>query len=882
MPLSLSAHARAHWVARSLLLWPAASSAAAHHTFSLHADPDAKLEVTAAGLLGGRAYPLTPAPAGLPAALREKFPHLADLPALRLPEAAAAEAPELLRGQVVVAERDRAGRLVEVTGVQIPGVLDELYPYAGPLGITWEGGRPTLRVWAPTARAVRLHLFLNSTDAAVQRLPMTRDDQTGVWRLAGQPAWRGWYYLYEVEVFTPATHRIERNLVTDPYSLSLALNSTRSQIVDLEDPDLKPAGWEALPKPPLEAPEDSVIYELHVRDFSRHDFTVPESERGTYKAFTRLNSNGMRHLAALAQAGLTHVHLLPVFDIATIDEDRARRAEPDDALLQTLPPDSPRQQEIVTALKNRDSFNWGYDPYHYTVPEGSYATDPDGPARLREFRELVQALNRIGLRVVMDVVYNHTHAHGQDAHSVLDRVVPGYYHRLNADGRVESSTCCSNTATEHAQMEKLMVDSLVTWARDYKVDGFRFDLMGHHLVANMRAVRAALDALTPERDGVEGRQVIVYGEAWNFGEMVHDGRGRNAALHHIGGTGLGAFNDRFRDAVRGGSPFGAPQEQGFVTGLYFEPNAAEPRPAAEQRVQLNTYADWLRVGVAGALRELRFVTADGAHRTGAEVDYNGQAAAFALDPQENVPYVSAHDNETLLDVIQLKAAAGTPLSERVRMSNLAVSLVMLAQGLPFFHAGDDLLRSKSLDRNSFDSGDWFNKLDFTYDEANWGVGLPPAEENQARWPLMAPLLANPRLKPRSAEILAAAAHFREFLRVRRSSRLFRLRTAVEIASHLTFFNTGPQQTPGLIVWRLAYPGPVPLLEPYRQVVALVNAAPYRQVFAAEAFRAQPLVLHPVLAAAQDRVTRDAHFDRLIGTFTIPGRTTAVFVEAVRG
>ncbi len=866
--------ARAHWVTRRFILWSAARAADAR--FFLCFDPDAALRFSADGPSGGRRLALTPAPDGPGEAVRRKFPHLADLPALALADADQPLVPEVLRAQALVAAYGADGHFIEATALQLPGVLDDLYAYAGPLGVAWEGGRPVLRVWAPTARAVRLHLFPASTGPARSRQPMTFDPATGVWSLTGERTWRDWFYLYEVDVFTRATGRVERNLVTDPYSLSLSLNSARSQIVDLEAAALKPPGWETLAKPPLAAPEDSVVYELHVRDFSLHDPSVPEAERGTFKAFTRSGSNGMRHLRALAEAGLTHVHLLPVFDIATIEEDRAKRVEPDELLLQTLPPDSPRQQEIIEAMRARDGFNWGYDPFHYTVPEGSYATEPDGAGRIREFRAMVQALNRAGLRVVMDVVYNHTHAHGQSPQAVLDRIVPGYYHRLDADGRVETSTCCSNTATEHAMMRKLMVDSLTTWARAYQIDGFRFDLMGHHMLDDMLAVRAALDALTPERDGVDGRRILLYGEAWNFGEVVNDGRGRNAAQHNIGGTGIGAFNDRFRDAVRGGNPFGPLQEQGWVMGLFFAPNAAERRSPDEQRAQLLEYGDWLRVGLAGNLRDFHFETARGRRAKGHEVSYNGQPAGYALDPQENVPYVSAHDNETLFDCLQLKVPIDLDMDQRVRINNLAVSLVMLAQGIPFFHAGDDLLRSKSLDRNSYDSGDWFNKLDFTYSDNNWGVGLPPARENGERWPLMKPLLADPRLKPSKAHIYQAAEHFREMLRVRRSTGLFRLRTAADVIRRLTYLNTGPRQLPGLIVMRLDGAG---LAEPYRQVVVLFNAAPDPQTFRAASFRGAALALHPVLAASRDAWVRTASFEPRTGAFTTPGRTTAVFVEA---
>jgi pullulanase-type alpha-1,6-glucosidase len=340
---------------------------------------------------------------------------------------------------------------------------------------------------------------------------MEFDEATGVWNIMGEESWKGQYYLYKVKVFAPLTGKIETNLVTDPYSISLSMNGTRSQIVDLNDADLKPQGWDSLQKPTLAAPEDIVVYELHIRDFSVSDETVPEELRGTYKAFTVKDSNGMKHLTGLAQAGLTHIHLLPAFDIASVNEDKSTWQSVDEETIKSYPPDSDQQSIAVSAVTGTDGFNWGYDPIHYTTPDGSYATDPNGTPRIVEFREMVGALNESGLRVVMDVVYNHTNASGQSDNSVLDRVVPGYYHRLNGDGNVEQSTCCQNTATEHDMMRKLMVDSVVTWATQYKVDGFRFDLMGHHMLDDMIAVRAALDALTLEKDGVDGKSIYVYG-----------------------------------------------------------------------------------------------------------------------------------------------------------------------------------------------------------------------------------------------------------------------------------------------------------------------------------------------------------------------------------
>ena len=867
---------QAHWVTRDAFLWSVIGSP--RYSYFLHYDPDGALTLGPKGIVGGRTLTLTFAVGGPGGDVFERFPHLAGSSTLKLSAADLPQIPDILKGQIVLSARDENGKLIDATGVQIPGVLDDQYTYGGVLGVAYDGATPTLRVWAPTARSVTLHLYDDSTIAANTAVPMQLDPATGVWSASGDAAWTGKYYLYEVEVYVPATNAIERNFVTDPYSFGLSMNSTRSQIVNLDDPNLKPEGWDDLQKPSLVAPEDSVVYELHVRDFSIGDPLVPENERSTFKAFTHLDSNGMEHLRALADAGLTHVHLLPAFDIATIEEDRAKREEPDASRMATFAGDSDQQQALIEPLRDRDGFNWGYDPYHYTVPEGSYSTEPDGPARILEFRQMVQALNQAGLRVVMDVVYNHTNASGQDARSVLDKIVPGYYYRLNAEGKVETSTCCRNTATEHAMMENLMIDSVLTWATVYKVDGFRFDLMGHHMLRNMVNLRAALDALTPPRDGVDGSKVYVYGEGWNFGEVANNARGRNATQLNIGGTGIGAFNDRLRDAARGGGPFSPLPEQGFISGLFYAPNAFENRSAEDQRARLLEYADWIRVGLAGSLRDYSLENARGATSTGEQIKYNGAPAGYTLDPQENVNYVSAHDNETLFDAVQAKAPAEATLADRIRMNNLGIDLVMLGQGVPFFHAGDEALRSKSLDRNSYNSGDWFNRLDFTFGSNNWAVGLPPAGDNRDKWPIIQPLLADPNLKPSSEDILGAVRHFELMLRVRKSSKLFRLETAEQVKRHLSFLNTGPAQIPGLVVMSLSNIGADRIDDPFDRIVALFNAAPQEQTFAVDVLKGVDLMLHPIQAASSGPEWVNARFDPATGTFIVPARTTTVFVH----
>ncbi|MEM1206969.1 MAG: pullulanase-type alpha-1,6-glucosidase, partial [Acidobacteriota bacterium] len=655
--------ARAHWLGEDLIGWDSAAAQGAA-AVSLHYAEDGDLQLSADGLVGGMTAPLTLDPAGLPEAVKAKFPHLAGYAAYRLDAGDLARVPEILKARLAVSATDAEGAVLDATSMQIPGVLDDLYTYEGDLGVLWQGAIPTLKVWAPTARTVRLHRFDGPTGDALEILDMELDPESGTWSIAGEPSWRNSYYLYEVTVYAPETQAVEANMVTDPYSFSLAANSARSQIVDLDDPSLRPPGWTGLQKPALEDPEDIVLYELHVRDFSWNDPTVSEANRGTFRAFTEDATLGMAHLRSLASSGLTHVHLLPAFDIATVTERREDQVELDFGTLAALPPDSEEQQAAVTAIEDQDGFNWGYDPWHYTVPEGSYSTDPDGGQRILEFREMVQSLNESGLRVVMDVVYNHTNAAGQNAKSVLDRIVPGYYHRLSADGGVEQSSCCPNTASEHNMMEKLMVDSIITWARDYKVDGFRFDLMGHHMKRNMEKVRGALDVLEKGPDGVDGEGVYVYGEGWNFGEVADGARGENAIQTSMAGTGIGTFNDRLRDAGRGGGPFSGLQEQGFLTGLYVDPNATDQGSVEDQLGRLLLHQDQIRVGLAGNLADYRFTDRTGNPVTASEIDYNGQQAGYTADPQETINYVAAHDNETLFDAIQLKVPLATSAADR--------------------------------------------------------------------------------------------------------------------------------------------------------------------------------------------------------------------------
>ncbi len=879
-PLAGLGQWQAQWIDAQTIAWPADLADGTDPvdlTFALHHAPDADLGVVDGAVSGGEAVELSYDPAGLSDAQIETFPQLAGYLALHLPDSVSPEQVEQwLTGKTLVSQA-QGDVATAITGVQIPGVLDDLYADAAAdatLGATWRHGIPSLRLWAPTAQNVTLLLWTGGdTSADPQRIDMTRDDD-GIWSATGQRRWKNAAYRYEVTVYAPTTDTIEVNEVTDPSSVALTTNSTHSVLVDLGDRSLMPWGWR-LARQPVVDPVDQTIYELHVRDFSINDPTVPAGLRGTYGAFS-VNGAGTRHLRQLARAGLTTVHLLPTFDIASIEEDRSAQQEPP-CDLTSFAPDSEAQQDCVSQVADTDGFNWGYDPYHWSAPEGSYAVHPDGASRVTEFRQMVGSLHRIGLQVVLDEVFNHTAASGQDPKSVLDRVVPGYYHRLNATGMVETSTCCQNVATEHAMAQKLMVDSVVTWARDYKVDGFRFDLMGHHSVETMQAVRDALDALTYRHDGVDGSHVYLYGEGWNFGEVANNALFTQATQGQLGGTGIGTFSDRLRDAVRGGGPFDAdPRIQGFATGLSTDPNGAPiGGDAAAQAAALAHAEDLIKLGLAGNLADFSFVTSDGTVRTGAELDYNGQPAGYATQPDEVITYVDAHDNETIWDTLTYKLPTDTSMTDRVRMNTVALSTTALGQSPSFWHAGADLLRSKSLDGNSYNSGDWFNELDFTGQVNGFGRGLPPAADNSDMWTYQQPLLADPSLVPTPGDISDASAAAQDLLELRFSTDLFRLGSADLIEQKVTFPTS---DTSGVIVMHIDDTVGPDVDRSLDGVLVVFNASPDTAEVPLTELAGQSWSLSPTQAHGSDDVVRQTSWDASTGTVAVPARTVAVLVD----
>ena len=857
-------------------------------TYFLNYDPNANLQLTSTGVTGGSRIPLTAFAAGFTSDEQARFPQLSGYAVLHLPDNASTSLlAASLKGQVALSAIASDGTLKYVTSVQTAGVLDDLFFFPGSLGVVFhdrEGddsrdasdgdtnGEILIRVWAPTTQSLNLQLFDHAADTSPAKV-VAMHENNGVWSARIDDSWRNKYYLFDLRVYVPSQRAIVENCVTDPYSVDLALNGVKSRITDLNDPDTQPEDWEESRSPSLASANDLSIYELHIRDFSANDMTVPPPHRGTYLAFADRRTNGMKHLEALADAGLKAVHLLPSFHFASINEDKTTwQTTPD---LSVFPPDGTQQQAAVAAIQNTDAFNWGYDPVHYFAPEGAYALNPDN--RVQEYREMVKGLHRAGLRVIQDVVFNHTSAVGENPNSVLDEVVPGYYYRLDADGNQLSGSCCPDTAPEHKMMGKLIVDAVVLNAKQYKIDGFRFDLMSFLFVSNMQQIKDALAKLTIEKDGVDGTKIYLYGEGFDFGEVANNALGINASQKNLFGNGIGTFNDRIRDGIRGGSPFTDERVQGFATGLFTDSSSFTNQSTAPS-AQLGTlleYTDWVEIGLAGNLRDWTFTDHTGATITGAQVNYNGQPVGYTASPIEDIDYCSVHDNQTLFDAVQLKSPAADDVHTRERRQVLAMSLVALGQGVPFFLAGDDLLRSKDMDGNSYNSGDWFNKLDFSYQSDNWGTGLPIASQNQGNWPIMQPLLANPALTPQPSDIAHARDALREFLEIRGTSGLFHMHTLADVQANLHFLNAGPSQTPGLIVMKLDANGGD--FGRYQHIVVVFNAKNAQVSFQTSSLAGLGLHLHPIQQHSTDPTVGQSSFNAQTGTLVVPGLTTAVFV-----
>ena len=890
--------AKAIWVNGTTIAWPYPQVSSAQ-VFTLKHSDTANIVVNDTVINGGTDIPLTFA-GPITNDLLAAWPQLSSYNLLKLPNTVtAADVKNLLREQLVVTSTTSDGVFLEhATGVQIGGVLDSQYHYTGALGTTFAHDTSgavtgiTIRVWGPTATSMKIRHYTDPTivDPA-ETVDMTYDAATGVWSYNAPASWLNSYYLYQAHVFAPSTGKYEDNVTTDPYSVGLSMNSTRTLIVDLSQASTKPTGWDKLVKPKFASLADASIYELHIRDFSVAAPSVPEANRGTYEAFTSQTTNGMRHLHALALAGLTHVHLLPFFDITSINEDATARTEIPTATLQgavtSEGPASATPQSLVQANRNSDAFNWGYDPYHYTTPEGSYSTNPQGATRNKQTRDMVAGLAKAGLRTVMDVVYNHTSDSGENPHSVLDKLVPGYYYRLMPDGSVATSTCCQNTATERYMMAKLTRDSILTWATAYKIDGFRFDIMGHMPYALLTAIRSDLNKLTIANSGVDGKKVILYGEGWNFGEVANGARFLQATQANMAGTGIGTFDDRIRDNVRGGGPFDLnPRAQGFGSGLYTLSNGdAINGNSAKQKATLLDQMDLVKLGMAGEELNFSFVDNTGQRSSGADLLYNNVSAGYTANPVDQIAYVDAHDNEILFDSLAYKLPYKTSAAVRARYQVISLSTVLLGQGIPFMAAGSDMLHSKSLDKNSYDAGDWFNSIDWTGKTNGFGKGLPQAGDNGTRWAGWSSPALNTVVKPSATTSNLTAKMVMELLKIRYSSPLFRLGTLKNVQARLTYIGAGPKQTPGVITMRLIDAGAVGankklanLDKNYKSIVIVINASAKTTTVTSSVLKNSKITLSPIQAKGADSVVKRSKYIAKSGSLVVPAQTVAVFVQ----
>ncbi|QBF81998.1 DUF3372 domain-containing protein [Shewanella maritima] len=868
--------ASAHWLDQNTFIWNAAPDGIAK--FLVHHSSTAEAVLNDDGTaIGGEQFEVMATE--LTDAQKALVPHLADWPAYQAQlDMDAAKA--IAKQQLVMAAYDADGKAAAASNVQVAKVLDDLYTKGdmdaneASLGVIYSGDNISAKVWAPTAHSVNLKVY----DAAKNELAthaMSEDSATGIWSYMGGSELDRQYYRYEVTVYHPVSAKIEVLETTDPYSLNVSTNGRYSQFVNLADADLKPEGWDSHDVPTITNVEDAVIYEGHVRDFSARDESTSAANRGKYLAFTEEGSAPVEHLRKLAQSGVTHFHLLPVNDIASVNEDAAERVDISDTLsklcdkiddnadacktedknatieevLAGFIAGSDDAQNLVNAMRGYDSFNWGYDPHHFIAPEGSYASSAEGTARIVELRAMNQALHELGLRVVLDVVYNHTNASGLWDNSVFDKVVPGYYHRYNEiSGKIESSTCCDNTATEHVMMDKFVADSMVILAEQYGFDSFRFDIMGHMPKSSILAARDAVQAVDADN--------YFYGEGWNFGEVVDNRLFEQAVQANMAGTEVGTFNDRIREAVRGGALFAMEQKDDYLRDH-----------------------DTLRLSMAGNIDTYVLKDFNGNTATGSSFSWNTQPTAYAKDPADSINYVSKHDNESLWDILQYSNDITLSIEDRVRVQNIAATIPLMSQGIPFLQMGGDMMRSKSLDRNTYDSGDWFNYVDFTMETNNWNVGLPLAQDNNAKMEQIIELSGNPNSAASMSEIEFASGVFNEFLSIRRDSPLLRLTTAQDIIDRVGFHNIGKNQTQGVIVMSVDDgEGLVDIDPAVDAMVVMVNGSHESQSITVST--AADFSLHSALASSVDSRMADASFNQGEGegTFTVPALTTAVFVK----
>ncbi len=497
----------------------------------------------------------------------------------------------------------------------------------------------TFSLWAPTADEVRLMLFESGSEGHAYKTIPLESVEEGSWQVKVNEDLAGKFYTFNV--------KIDDKWLGDTPGINacaVGVNGKRGAVIDMRSTD--PDGWADDRRPVLKSPADIVLYEMHHRDFSI-DSTSGIQHKGKYLALTEREtmydgkvSTGIEHLKEL---GVTHVHLLPSYDYATIDETKL----------------------------NENKYNWGYDPQNYNVPDGSYATDPYTPAvRIKEFKQMVQALHQAGIRVVLDVVYNHTY---HTAESNFERTVPGYFYRQKPDGSYANGSGCGNeTASNRPMMRKFMIESVLYWINEYHIDGFRFDLMGIHDIETMNEIRKAVNAVDPT--------VFIYGEGWaaEAPQYPADSLAMKANISRM--PGIAAFSDEIRDGLCG--PVGNHRKGSFLAGI----------PGGEESVKF---------GVVGGIR----------HPQVSNDSVNYSKVPWADQPTQMIGYVSCHDDLCLVDRLR-STLPGIQTEELRKLDMLAQTVVFTSQGVPFLYAGEEVMRDKKGVSNSYDSPDSVNAIDW--------------------------------------------------------------------------------------------------------------------------------------------------------------------------
>ncbi len=513
------------------------------------------------------------------------------------------------------------------------------YPvYTGEdLGIHYTAEKTHIRIWSPPASDVLFHVYDQGYEGKrLESFPMEKDVD-GTWALTIEGDWKNRYYTFQAKIDDKWGFE-----VPDPQARAVGVNGNRGMIIDMAETN--PKGWEKNNRPPLKSHADIIIWEVHVRDFSIHPSSGIEN-RGKYLAFTETGTRSPEGLATgvdhLKELGITHVHLLPVYDFYTIDETRL---------------DEPQ-------------YNWGYDPKNYNVPQGSYATDPyDGRVRIREFKKMVKALHENGIRVIMDVVYNHMY---DASGSPFEQLSPGYFFRMNPDGSYSDGSACGNeTASERPMMRRFMIESLKYWAEEYHIDGFRFDLMGLHDIETMNLIRQELDKVNPD--------IFLYGEGWTAGDTPLPPEKRAVKAHADQLDGIAVFSDDIRDGIRGHWMHN--EDPGFMTGEH------------------------------GLKESIKFgVVASTQHP---DIDYgkvNYSDAPYADKPLKTITYVTCHDNPCLWDKI-VYTCLDCSTEDKLAIQKLANAIVLSSQGIAFLHAGEEIVRTKFGEHNTYNLPDTINQL----------------------------------------------------------------------------------------------------------------------------------------------------------------------------